>query len=751
LTGVRLLLVGLLAATLTSHVAGQERRDVVGHVRSATDSAPLAGVRIHVVEVTARTESGLDGRFAIGSVPIRDLHVVFERIGVVPDTVLLPADLRTLDVYLSAQPVQISPLIAVGERPARERFENLAQTSTVSLDPAIIRNAPTLAEPDVARTVQLLPGTVAKNDFTVGLNVRGGENDQNLIRLDGVTVFNPFHIGGVFGTFDAAAIQQVDFITGGFPAGYGGRLSSVLDVRLRPGSRARTHVQGAVSLLAARLMVDGPIGNTGATYLVGARRSYTDAIADFFFEDEEFRYHFGDAVGKLTVPLGAGSISAHGYLGNDVLVLEWISPEPGREGADVEFSWGNRLGGLTFRYPLGSAQFEQHVSVSAFDTKLALVPNILDIDNSVRQFTARTSLGVSLGSTHDLHAGVGVESNRMEYDYRSEALEVQALRLTYRPTLWSAFLDDQWRPFHWLLLRPGVRVDYVSGGADFTAVAPRVAMKVFLTSDLALTGSAGRYYQALHSIRDQELPVTLFDFWIGADDVTPVSRSDHAVLGFERWFGNALSLSVEGYLKSFYDLTLRNRADDPKVRGDEFIVGDGDAYGFDVLLRKHAGSIRGWVAYSFAKAKRTAGGEEFPPAHDRGHTLNIVVEMPGPLGSEMGVRWGYGSPIPYTGITGQWLHRQYNAEMHLFEEPEDEVLSTSINGERFPHYHRLDASFRWRFEWLGGIWRPYLQVVNAYNRQNVFVYLFDYTKTPATRSGYSQLPIFPTIGIEFEW
>jgi hypothetical protein len=709
----------------------------------------LNGVRVRVVGLPQRASPDAGGRFTLSGLPAREVRLVFERIGVEPDTVQMAENRATVTVFLRSRPVLLRPIVTEAAPIARERFELIAQTSTVSLDPLEITNLPGLAEPDVARAVQLLPGTVAKNDFSTGLNVRGGESDQNLIRLDGVTVFNPSHLGGMFSMFDAAAVDRVDFITGGFPAGFGGRLSSVLDVELRPGSSAGTRFSGAISLLASKLMVEGPVAGTGATYLFSARRTYADRFADRF-SDDAFTYYFTDAVGKVTVPSGTGGIvSVTGYWGRDALVLPWVDSEPGRSGVDFAFDWGNRLVGLTFRQPLGALALEQQLSVSEFSTRLALVPDVFRLDNSARLVSAQTAVAAAPGRRHNLRLGVGYEAYEMRYNVESKVLQQQLLDLSYRPRVLSAFVDDQWEPADWLFIRPGVRVEQVLGGADFTSVAPRVAVKVRLAPDLALTGSAGRFYQAIHSIRDQEIPVAIFDFWIGADDVTPVARSDHVVLGFERWFGESASLTVEGYVKSFDDLVTRNGLDDPAVRGDEFIPADGYARGFDVLLRKYQGSLTGWIAYSFARTIRRTATDTFPPAHDRRHTLNVVLQAPGPLGSKMGVRWGYGSPLPYTGIVGQWLHREYNTAVNSFDDFDDEALSTTINAERYPYYSRLDLSFRWEFEKWGARWKPYLQVVNLYNRRNVFVYTFDYSTVPATRSGFSQLPILPSLGLEF--
>jgi len=281
---------------------------------------------------------------------------------------------------------------------------------------------------------------------------------------------------------------------------------------------------------------------------------------------------------------------------------------------------------------------------------------------------------------------------------------------------------------------------------------PRVNAKAFLAPDFALTASAGRYYQALHSLRDHNVPWSFLDFWIGADETTPVARSDHLVLGFEKWFGSGVSLSVEGYRKTFDDIVNFDYNDDLKIQGDEYFTTTGSAWGADVLLRKYVGSVTGWISYSLSKATRHAPDQSFAPAHDRRHSVNVVVATRGPLGSDMGLRWGYGSPLPYTPFVGQWQHRTYNPATHSFVDANEEpVASTLLNINRFPAYSRLDISFRWDTGAFGGRLRPYLNLINAYNKKNVFFYVFDFTSSPSTRQAVSQLPLLPSFGVEFQF
>jgi outer membrane receptor protein involved in Fe transport len=401
--------------------------------------------------------------------------------------------------------------------------------------------------------------------------------------------------------------------------------------------------------------------------------------------------------------------------------------------------------------PVGGMHLEQHVSISEFSSTLGLVPDISRAASDVRLVSAGTAVAVSDGA-HHLRVGIGYEDYAIRYDFERQALGTQLLDLAYTPKVWSAYVDEQWHPFGWLVLRPGMRLEHVANRADFTGVSPRLGIKAFLGDDLALTASAGRYYQVIHSVRDFGQPVTLFDFWIGADDLTPVAQSDHFVFGFERWLGGDVSLTVEGYYKTFDNLVMQNVRDDPQVRGDEFVPAHGDAHGVDVMVRKYRGRITGWMSYGYGKTIRhTEEQSSFPPSHDRRHTVNVVLQAPGPFGSTMGARWGYGSPLPYTGIVGQWIHREYNVDEHTFDDIDEESISTTINDRRFPYYSRLDVGFRWRFEKWGGILRPYIQLVNVYDRRNVWFYIFEYDRSPPVRRGYSQLPIFPTFGVEFEW
>jgi hypothetical protein len=606
-------------------------------------------------------------------------------------------------------------------------------------------------EPDLMRTVQLLPGTVARNDYSIGYNVRGGESDQNLVQLDGITIFNPSHVGGLFSAFDVDGIQEANFLTGGFPASYSGRLSSVLDVKIRPGTRDGVHGSGAVSLLSSKLLVEGPAGPF--SYLVSARRSYADVVVRTLTSNI-LPFFFTDVMGKLDLPYGkGGDLALTGYWGRDQLAFNLIAADTAGNGAiDLSFGWGNHLAGLDWHQPLGgSAAFEQRVSFSEFTSRLAVTPSFASFDNVARLVNVQSTLFLKPGARHDLSLGLDAERYRMSYDIGTPALgDAFSYKTRYQPTVLSAFADEQWRPDSALVVRGGARLEKV-GAASFTGVAPMAALKYFLGPDRGLTASVGRYHQAIESQRDQEIPISIYEFWVGANDKIPVARSDQAVLGLEQWLHRRDQITVEGYYKNFRNLVSPQPGFALQDPSKQFIPVEGYSYGLDVLLRRHVGKVNGWVAYSLVKAVRRAQGVEYPPSHDRRHTLNVVLQTPGPFHSDMGLHWGFGSPLPYTAIVGQWDHREYDPVDNTFGHSRIEPIGGPQNGARYPSYSRMDVGLHWHARRWGVLWQPYFEVVNVYDRKNVFTYFVDEERQQSKMTAIYQLPVLASFGMELSW
>lgn len=751
----RALLRGLTAAVIGSAlpagaVFAQGFGSVAGVVRTESGE-PVADAQ--VLLAGRRQASDSAGRFLHTAVPAGDHRMEVRRVGFRPVSLVIAiraGDTVRVEVRIVELPVQLPGITAQAESPERRRFEREAQTSSRSLDVRDIAAVPSLIESDLMRTVQLLPGVVSRSDYSVGLNVRGGDADQNLVLLDGQVVFNPFHLGGLLSTFPDQMVQGLDFLAGGFPARYGGRLSSVLDITGRTGRGDRHHGSASVSLLSTRVHAEGPLPGGSGSWIAAARRTYADQLVAVLTA-ETFPYHFQDLLGRVTVnEVAGGTLSLIGFLSGDY--FNFLLAEGGTTDEQTfRFDWGNRVAGLTWRRVLGpGVTYTQRAGVSGFFADIAVGPGLVSFTNRLTRYAVSGDLEAERGA-HHWALGYLADRHDVVYSAASGDADVQLGRLDYAPRAFEAYAEDQWRPRPWLLLRPGARLTHVSG-IGFTRVAPRAALKAFVDPATAVTVSGGRYYQYVHSLRNEEIPVSLFEFWVGADRHVPVSEADQVVLGVERWLSETTSLQVEAFWKEMRNLIDGDPEEDPGLRGDEFLLARGTAYGLDLYLRRTAGRVKGWVSYTLGRVTRTLEtGERFAPGQDRRHQLNAVAMFDGPLGAEWTVRFGYGSPLPYTAIAGQWVHRFYDPGRNIFIGAFTEPYRTERNSRRYPAYSRLDISATWRFSWLGARWSPSVSLLNAYARTNVFVYFYNYDRVPPVRRGFSQLPFLPTVGVEVEW
>jgi hypothetical protein len=298
--------------------------------------------------------------------------------------------------------------------------------------------------------------------------------------------------------------------------------------------------------------------------------------------------------------------------------------------------------------------------------------------------------------------------------------------------------------------RSGVRVEGLTT-SHWSSVSPRFSAKYFVNKDFALTAAVGRFSQWTHSLAREDIPVRLFDFWVASDSVTPVSSAWHYVLGTERWLSPTRYVRLEGFYKRYGNLLEGNPQEDPARHGDEFTVVNGDSYGADILIRQfESGRFSGWISYTYAVASRDANGQRYFPGHDRRHDFNIVATWH--LSKYLlGMRYGYATGTPYTDIVGQIVRRIYDPGFNSYgtrgSGSQTEFIGGTRNGARLPTTQRLDLDVTRRYQLRGMTIAPYLSVVNAYNAKNIFLYVFDYTKSPPTRQAISQFPLLPSAGV----
>jgi hypothetical protein len=778
-------------ACWTAPASGQATATLLGRVVDEAGE-PLRGALVTVIDPegtrTVRTvlTDGSGSYRAVG-LPPGDYRVRVEFIGFRPEERTAQATTAApvrLDIVLGVAAVEVEGVEVRARRDEnreRVRFETEAGVTARVIGGEELKILPGLGEADVLRAVELLPGVVSTSDFSSAFNVRGGSADQNLILIDGFPIFNPFHLGGLFSVFNPDMVARAELLAGGFGAEYGGRVSSVLNVESRlDEDAAGVQVDGGVSLLASRIAVrspwpsraEGVLGGSGGGWALSARRSYFDQLLRPVVD---FPYHLTDLqLHAVLGTRGGGRVRVTGYTGQDVLDLSNFSP-PGEDAADIlriAWQWGNDVLGAHWQQPIGAGWIkDSRLGYSRYRDGLRFV----DFDDT--RFSSRISqVSVRSDVSRDLRrvsVRTGGEATRLWYSNLAEAGGTVFAEGDDAGTLGAGYVSARWRPSDRLLVESGLRLDgWAARDTSLWSISPRFAVKRFfgVDRDAAVKLAAGRYVQYLHSLRNEEFPLSN-DVWITANRDVPRVVSDQIQLGLERFWGDRWSASAETYLRTFDGVTEFNPGSDPNDTADDLLSGRGRSYGLDMMVRRTSGALTGWTTVSLLRANRTfpdplaAEFEEldseidFPPFWDRRVNVNIVLQYAAPNRTEIGARWNFGSGLPYTRPVAQHLAWDYVIARGRYRPSRDPidggdgrvplvVVPGDRNAQRYPPYHRLDLTVRRTWDRSWGTVTPYLQVLNAYNRRNVLFYFYNFDRTPPTRSGISMFPVLPALGLE---
>jgi hypothetical protein len=737
---------------------------VAGRITAHADTgaaAPVGGAMVTVVGTVLGATSDTDGRFVLDLVPAGQRTLRVRRIGyrVLEGAVSVRAgDTLYVEVILVPDAQRLSAVRTIAPGSDAERFVSKPNVGTIVLAAPAMAGVPSAGEPDVVRVVQLLPGVVARNDYNTGLNVRGGEADQNLVLLDGFPIYNPFHLGGLSSTFMDKTVGGIELMTAAFPARYGGRLSSVLDVRSAEDARRGVHASTDISALGATGRLAGSLGGGKGSWSVAGRRTYADAVTSVF-TNNIFPYHFHDFHAHASYALSGNThLMVTAYEGRDVLdanLAEFASDSaPSRAGeGEWAFNWGNRVLGAAVSRQFGErATLEQRVSASGFSTVLDLGNGAKTQRSSIREIRVSGSLIVRTAA-HDPSIGYEVATTHIRYASGSSQTGTTDFDLVQEPKSGAVWVEDLWRLTSRWLVEGGLRGE-AQNGSQWRALSPRLSVKYFATPDLALTVAAGRVTQLQHSLAGDG-PLRYFDIWIASDSFIPVATAWHWVAGAERRMGDVTSVKVEGYFKRYERVMEANWAEDPSRRGDEFFATQGSSYGADLLVRAEPRpGLSGWIAYTYGVSSRWRDGVRWAPGHDRRHDLNVVATWR--LAKyRLGGRYGFATGTPYTRIVGEIARRTYDPSTDRWGtgEPQRPVesLGGPRNGARFPLTQRLDLDASREYKLRGATVAPYLSVLNAFNAKNVFVYLYRYSTNPPTRRAISQFPTLPSLGVRVDF
>lgn len=753
---------------------------ISGTVRAEGSHEPIATATVQIVALGRRVQTDEHGYFVIpgvraGSWKLRagaPGYRALEREVHIGD-----AGSVRLDLILSSQAVEIAgvEVRAAGGTLGAEQ----AGPGATRLDRDVMKLIPAFAEVDVLRAVQTLPAVAAASDFSSALYVRGGSSDQTLVLLDGVPLFNPYHLGGIFAAIDPDAVASVDLLAGAFPARVGDRLSGVVDIQTRDGGRDRVRGSGSVGLISSRATVDGPLPGGRGSYLLSARRTYVDLFTDAAYRlgviSASVPYAFTDAHLKVTHDVGGtGSVAASLYIDDEGIHVprEWDVSE------DVQSSWASRAASVRYRQPIGPTMLgEFRMGLSSFGGTFQAShgrPNpgvdpkgdprqTLNAHTKVRDLIAGADFSW-YRRTHQLRTGIQLDSYLFTYDVAVDHEELKEFFPSFsrrdQPWTLAAYAEDEWTPNDAVRLRAGVRVLRASGGRS--EWMPRVGARVALSSRLALLAGAGRYAQALYSIKDEESVLSslmAYDFFAPVPGDIGMGVGQDVVVGAE-WESGTSSLRVDAYVKQMQRIPLPPIPSEPLLAPvlvpDGAEPGEGAARGLEVLARHAWKQSALSLSYALASAERQIGDDRFAPRFERRHRLDLMGHAPlGGLGqASLRMLWGTGQP--YTAAVSQMPGFKYDPGAGGFTNGTPRIILGDHNSARLPGYFRLDVAVRRSLErrWFGRTTTltPYLQVFNVLNTRNV---LFAEASPAGVRGPQlkfaPQLPILPTFGVEWRF
>ena len=772
---VLLMLCGLLAALPAA--AGT----VSGFVRDAEDGEALIGASVYLEGEELGGSSNISGYYVVTGIPAGDYTLVCSFIGYAAARqeirVEEGADLK-VDLSLRSEAVGLEEVVVRADslRTAEKLFRK--PVSEIKLSGRQISQIPQVAEADLLRSLQTLPGILPLSDFSSALYVRGGTPDQNLYMIDGTDVYNPEHAFGLFSTFNSDAIKQVELSKGGYGAEYGGRLSSVLDVTNLDGNREEFEGKAAISLLSAKTTLQMPLGKKGS--LSGsARRTYFDQtvaralddIPDYYFYDGNIKAYFElDANNKITLS---------GYGGRDF--LDVVFNESADDDTGISTDWGNKTGSVRWTRVFSPQLFGNFwVTGSRFTSDFTFEEIDIFERNLVTDTTFKGNFEYIRSSR--LSGKFGFEQKNLHVKFRQD-FPGGLVDVSTRPTQYTLYGLASWRPSAFWDVEAGLRYNVFDSERTFHNLAPRLALKYRLSETTSLKAAGGVYYHYLHRVPR----FFATDIWTTSNDFQDASRSEHLVLGVQREVAGNYQFEVEGYLKTYSDIyafnqtflteleeTGFNEANEPiftNTRGI-FNSGEGASVGVEALLRKDSGAISGWVGYSLAQTEYKFPtinlGRDFYPRHDRTSTFNLVGNIDiknawrkargRPKQTDRG-RWTFGVNAVYS--TGQpftepgsgYFARPDRQRFDQFGNPDFSLAyaPTKINNIRLPHYARLDLSLTYRRQFETWSIAPYIQFFNAGNRKNVWFVNYDFKNGLPDVDTTSMFPLLPTIGVNLEF
>ena len=772
----------------------QDRTTISGIVKDKESGETLPFANVFVKDTNIGTTTNADGFFTLFDIPSETSTIQVQYLGYKVETLVLTPEMvkGKIKILLIPDNNQLDEVV-VSNDSGQQIVKMNKSVSQISLSPKKLASIPNLGEKDIFRAIQLLPGVSGTNESSSGLYVRGGTPDQNLVLLDGFTVYHVDHFYGFFSAFNSGAVKDIQLFKGGFPAEYGGRISSVMDLTGKTGNSNKLSLSAGLSLVSANATVEIPIGEK-ANLLIAGRRSYTDilksglynSIFDLYNDSNQTNgnnlpnfngfqqnqtqpsFYFYDLNTKFSYkPSDKDIISVSVYNGEDNLDSSRENQNTFGSGteertinSDIEdlLNWGNWGSSLRWARQWSdklytnvvgaySNYFSQRKRINDISIQLADSTNTnksgLVEDNDLKDFTLRIHNEYKVNSKHSMEFGGQLTMNEVEYNYILND-SITVIDQKDKGLLKTAYLQDKWSPTEKLNIVGGIRATHYDV-ADEIYYEPRLSVSYKVNDKVKFKGAWGKYYQFVNRIVREDVTQGSRDFWLLANkENSPISFSQHFILGTSYEVDDWL-FDVEFFEKEMTGLTefsLRFQSALGTDPNDQlFFEGTGISRGVDFLIQKKVGKYTGWLGYTLSEVVHTfpdLSNSPFYSLNDQRHEFKIVNVLKAGRW-DLGATWVYGSGKPYTAPNGLYT-------ITLLDGKETEYVSIGEkNGLRIDPYHRLDLSATYNFNLGSGKGEMGLSIFNLYNKTNTWYNEFEVVDNQVTETNVNYIGFTPSL------
>lgn len=756
----------------------QKKYTISGYVREKESREFLPGVNIYIVSLKTGAITNNYGFYSL-SLPEGEYDVHYSYVGYnqVIQNVKLTAN-QTIDIDLEG--TTLDEVVITGNK--NERISESERMSVITMPVNQIRNIPALlGEKDVFKALQLMPGVQKGSEGSSGLYVRGGGPDQNLIILDDAPVYNANHLFGFFSIFNGDALKSVELIKGGFPARYGGRLSSVVEMTMKDGNKQKFAGEAGIGLISSRLLFEGPIVKDKSSFIVSGRRTYIDALMrPLMSADEKAGYYFYDLNAKANYEFGSNNrVYLSGYFGRDKfnVISNWNNEKD--EGG---LYWQNATGTLRWNHLFGPKVFS--------NTSLIYSAYSMNIYQSYKDSFGQYSLKYSSG-IRDLAFKYDVEYHATPYYHlrtglhvtnhlftpsaiveKDESIELYSNRKTrYESFEGGLYLENNITLAERLKANAGLRLsNFFTKDKGYMALEPRFVVNYKVSKDLSVKAGYAQMNQYIHLLSNTGIGLPT-DLWVPSTDTVEPQHSKQVSFGMARDISKYdLTLSIEGYYKKSEKILGYKPGssflalDDPTEAQaftweDNVTAGSGKSYGLEFLVHKKTGKLNGWIGYTLSWTKLKFNeinyGKEFWARYDRRHDLSVVTIYEISPKVTFSAAWVYGTGNAITLPTGQFTPMEHDPFETVRPVMDDRPTYFStvtdygeVNSFRMKPYHRLDFAFQFIKQKTRYVRTWEVGLYNAYSRKNPFFYFLeeDYNYNSSTAiTKLKQVSIFPII------